>query len=70
MRLVVTLVILQLMLVLAFIVYHSANKHSCINLEKWSFMFVTVSLYFTRGLLPLKRAWAFSCAVVSKLGIP
>ena len=73
MRLVVTLVILQLlfsMLVLAFIVYHSANKHSCISSEKWSFMFVTVFLYFfTRGLLPLITVWAFSCAVVSKLGI-
>ena len=58
------------MLVLAFSVYHSANKHSCISSEKWSFMFVTVFLYFfTRGLLPLITVWAFSCAVVSKLGI-
>ena len=33
-------------------------------------MFVTVFLYFfTRGLLPLITVWAFSCAVVSKLGI-
>ena len=67
------LVILQLlfsMLVFAFSVYHSATHHSCITMEKWSFMFVTVFLYFfTRGLLPLITVWAFSSAVVSNLGI-
>ena len=66
------LVILQLlfsMLVFAFSVYHSTTHHSCITMEKWSFMFVTVFLYFfTRGLLPLITVWAFSRAVVSKLG--
>ena len=35
-----------------------------------SSMFVTVFLYFfTHGLFPLITVWAFSCAVVSKLGI-
>ena len=67
------LVILQLlfsMLVFAFSVYHTANKHSCISSEKWFFMFVTVFLYFfTRGLLPLITVWAFSSAVVKNLGI-
>ena len=66
------LVILQLLfstLVFAFSVYHSTTHHSCITMEKWSFMFVTVFLYFfTRGLLPLITVWAFSRAVVSKLG--
>ena len=66
------LVILQLLfstLVFAFSVYHSTTHHSCITMEKWSFMFVTVFLYFfTRGLLPLIIVWAFSSAVISKLG--
>ena len=65
------IVILQLLLsmLFTFSVYHSANQHSCIRSEKWFFMCSTIFLYFfTRGLLPLVTVWAFSSAVVSKLG--
>ena len=66
------IVILQLlfsMLILAFSVYLSANRHSCVGSQKWFFMFQTVFLYFfTRGLLPLITVWIFSSAVLSKLG--
>ena len=65
------IVILQLLfsMLLTFSIYHSSNQHSCITMEKWSFMFVTVFLYFfTRGLLPLIIVCTFSSAVVSKLG--
>ena len=50
-------------------VHHSANQCSCISLDKRFFMYTTVFLYFfTRGLLPLITVWAFSSAVISKLG--
>ena len=50
-------------------VHHSANQCSCISLNKRFFMYTTVFLYFfTRGLLPLITVWAFSSAVISKLG--
>jgi len=50
-------------------VHHSANQCSCISLDKRFFMYTTVFLYFfTRSLLPLITVWAFSSAVISKLG--
>ena len=50
-------------------VHHSANQCSCISLNERFFMYTTVFLYFfTRGLLPLITVWAFSSAVISKLG--
>ena len=66
------IVILQLlfsMLILAFSVYLSANRHSCVGSQKGFFMFLTFFLYFfTRGLLPLVAVCALSSAVLSNLG--
>lgn len=54
--------------VLALIVHHSANQHSCISSGKWFFLGASVCLYvITRFVLPVILVFTFSRAVINKL---